>query len=74
MTCSSTCSLEAVVMNCYSKEDKVLVIDGGSFGHRFVEICEIHEISHVALELEQGKKLTKERPYEYDSQDSQVCL
>lgn len=68
MTCSSTGSMEAVVMNCYSKEDKVLVIDGGSFGHRFVEICQIHEIPYVALELEHGKKLTKERLYEYDGQ------
>lgn len=69
MTCSSTGSMEAVVMNCYSQEDKVLVIDGGSFGHRFVEICEIHEIPHVVLKLEHGKKLTKERLYEYDGQD-----
>lgn len=68
MTCSSTGSMEAVVMNCFSKEDKVLVINGGSFGHRFVELCEIHEIPHVALELEHGKKLTKERLYEYDGQ------
>jgi aspartate aminotransferase-like enzyme len=68
MTCSSTGSMEAVVMNCFSKEDKVLVINGGSFGHRFVELCEIHEIPHVALELEYGKKLTKERLYEYDNQ------
>ena len=68
MTCSSTGSMEAVVMNCFSKDDKVLVINGGSFGHRFVEICEIHEIPHVALELEHGKNLTKERLYEYDNQ------
>ena len=68
MTCSSTGSMEAVVMNCFSKEDKVLVINGGSFGHRFVELCEIHEIPHVALELEHGKKLTKERLYEFDGQ------
>ena len=68
MTCSSTGSMEAVVMNCFTKEDKVLVINGGSFGHRFVELCEIHEIPHVALELEHGKKLTKERLYEYDDQ------
>ena len=64
MTCSSTGSMEATVMNCFSKEDKVLVINGGSF----VEICEIHKIPHVALELEHGKKLTKERLYEYDNQ------
>lgn len=68
MTCSSTGSMEAVVMNCFTKEDKVLVIDGGSFGHRFVELCEIHEIPHVALELEPGKKLTREKLYEFDGQ------
>lgn len=68
MTCSSTGSMEAVVMNCFTKEDKVLVINGGSFGQRFVELCEIHEIPHVVLKLEHGKKLTKERLYEYDEQ------
>lgn len=68
MTCSSTGSMEAVVMNCFTKEDKVLVINGGSFGQRFVELCEIHEIPHVVLKLEHGKKLTKERLYEYDNQ------
>lgn len=68
MTCSSTGSMEAVVMNCFSNDDKVLVINGGSFGQRFLELCEIHEIPHVALELEYGKKLTKERLYEYDNQ------
>lgn len=68
MTCSSTGSMEAVVMNCFSKEDKVLIINGGSFGQRFVDLCEIHEIPHVALELEHGKKLAKERLYEYTDQ------
>ena len=68
MTCSSTGSMEAVVMNCFSKEDKVLVINGGSFGQRFVELCEIHEVPHVVLKLEHGQKLTKERLYAYDMQ------
>lgn len=68
MTNSSTGSMEAVVMNCFTKNDKVLVIDGGSFGHRFVELCEIHEIPHAVLKLSHGKKLTKDRLYQYDSQ------
>lgn len=68
MTNSSTGSMEAVVINCFNDSDKVLVIDGGSFGHRFVELCEIHEISHVVLKLKHGQKLTKERLYEYDGQ------
>lgn len=69
MTCSSTGSMEAVIMNCFTKKDKVLVINGGSFGHRFVELCEIHEIPYVSLNLDHGKKLTKDRLYEYDNQD-----
>lgn len=68
MTNSSTGSMEAVVMNCFDGSDKVLVIDGGSFGHRFVELCEIHEVPHTVLALNHGQKLTKERLYEYDEQ------
>lgn len=68
MTNSSTGSMEAVVMNCFDGSDKVLVIDGGSFGHRFVELCEIYDIPHIILHLNYGQKLTKERLYEYDGQ------
>lgn len=66
MTNSSTGSMEATVMNCFTAADKVLVINGGSFGQRFVELCEIHEIPHDVLHLNHGQKLTKERLYEYD--------
>ena len=69
MTCSSTGSMEAVIMNCFTTKDKVLIINGGTFGQRFVDICEIHEVPYVALELEHGRKLTKEKLYEYDDQD-----
>ena len=69
MTNSSTGSMEAVIMNCFGESDKVLVIDGGSFGHRFVELCEIHEVPHTVIRLNHGQKLTKERLYEYDEQD-----
>lgn len=69
MTCSSTGSMEAVVMNCFTKADKLLVINGGSFGERFVELCEMHEIPYEQLVLEHGKKLSKEKLYEYDGKD-----
>ena len=68
MTNSSTGSMEAVVMNCFTEEDSVLVIDGGSFGHRFVELCEIHQIPHTVLKLAHGQKLTKQLLYAYDGQ------
>ncbi len=69
MTNSSTGSMEATVMNCFTASDKVLVINGGSFGQRFVELCEIHDVPHDVLKLNHGQKLTKERLYEYDGKD-----
>lgn len=69
MTNSSTGSMEAVVINCFDRSDNVLIIDGGSFGHRFVELCELYEIPHTILALNYGQKLTKEYLYKYDGQD-----
>lgn len=66
LTCSSTGSMEAVVMNCFTQDDKVLVIDGGSFGHRFVQLCQIHDIPHTILKIKHGKGLSKEMLYDYD--------
>ena len=68
MTNSSTGSMEAAVMNCFTENDKVLVINGGSFGTRFAQICDIHDIPFVELKLNHGQKLTRERLYEYDNQ------
>ena len=68
MTCSSTGSMEAVVMNCFTSEDKVLVVNGGGFGARFAQLCEIHGIPHEEIKLESGKALTREKLYEYDGQ------
>lgn len=69
MTNSSTGSMEATVMNCFKDVDKVLVINGGSFGQRFVELCEIHDVPHDVLKLNHGQKLTKERLYEYNNKE-----
>lgn len=66
MTGSGTASMEAAVINCFTKEDRVLVVDGGSFGHRFVEILEIYEIPHTAIKPAFGCGVTAEdlAPYE----------
>lgn len=66
ITGSGTASMEAVVMNVFTPADKVLVVNGGSFGHRFVQLCEIHEIPHTEIKLEMGTPLTAEdlKPYE----------
>ena len=35
LTSSGTGAMEGTLMNLFSHEDKLLIIDGGSFGHRF---------------------------------------
>ena len=68
LTGSGTLSMEATVINCFTTLDRVLIIDGGSFGHRFVEICEIHEIPHTIIKPEFGKTVTEEQLRAYDGQ------
>ena len=66
ITGSGTASMEAVVMNLFSSSDRVLVVNGGSFGRRFVQLCEIHSIPYTEIKLDMGRKLTAEHlaPYE----------
>jgi len=58
ITGSGTASMEAAVMNTFDERDKVLIVNGGSFGQRFVDICELHEITYTQISLESGKALT----------------
>lgn len=66
ITGSGTASMESVVMNLLTKNDKVLVINGGGFGQRFVDLLQLHEIPHTQIKLEYGKALTAEHLTEYE--------
>lgn len=66
LTCSGSGGMEAAIMNTLTKEDKALVINGGSFGERFVELLTLHEIPFTEIKMENGKalKLVHLAPYE----------
>lgn len=66
LTGSGTAAMEASVINCLNKKDKALVVNGGSFGHRFVQILELHDIPYTEIKLEHGKALKKELLDQYD--------
>lgn len=51
LTASGTAAMEATVANLFTDKDKLLVIDGGTFGNRFAAICEIHNIPHTVIKL-----------------------
>ena len=66
LAASGTGAMDAVVDNCMNKDDKALVIDGGSFGHRFCELLDWYNIPHDSIKLNWDETLTEKHflPYE----------
>ena len=67
LTCSGSGGMEAAIMNTLTKDDKALVINGGSFGERFVELLTLHEIPFTEIKMEHGKALKPEHLAPYDN-------
>lgn len=68
ITGSGSAGMETAIMNTLTPKDKAIVVNGGSFGHRFVELCELHEIPFAEIKLEAGKALKAEHLAQYDGQ------
>ena len=66
ITGSGTAGMEASIINTLTKDDRALVVNGGSFGQRFTSLLELHEIPHTVIALRTGEPLTEEmlEPYE----------
>lgn len=60
LTASGTGAMEAVVMDVLRPGEHVAVVNGGSFGQRFVDLCSLHghEVDEVRLDF--GKQITRE--------------
>lgn len=51
LTASGTAGMESAVMNLLTKNDNALVVNGGGFGQRFVDICATHAIPHTDFKV-----------------------
>lgn len=60
ITGSGTASMEAAVMNCFDRNDRVFIVNGGSFGERFVKICKLHGIEYTEIKKQPGRTLTED--------------
>lgn len=68
MTGSGTASMEGGVINFFDSSDKVLVVNGGSFGSRLVELCQIHEIPFTEIKLDFGNELKESDLTKFENQ------
>jgi aspartate aminotransferase-like enzyme len=57
LTASGTGAMECAVINSLTKDDRVLVINGGSFGERWAQLCKCHDIPYEEVKIEEGKTL-----------------
>lgn len=65
LTASGTAGMEMAVVNSFGRMDKVLVVDGGSFGKRFCEICKTHSIPFESIVLSPGEVLEEKHLEKY---------
>ena len=66
ITGSGSAGMETAIMNTLTPADKAIVVNGGSFGHRFVELCELHKIPFAEIRLQPGKALKAEHLKEFE--------
>lgn len=66
---SGTAVMEATVENCVSDNDKILVINGGTFGHRFCELLEYHHKNYSSIDLKWNESLTQSHLEAFENKD-----
>ncbi len=66
ITGSGSAGMETAIMNTLTPADKAIIVNGGSFGHRFVELCELHNVPFSEIKLAPGKALKAEHLAEYE--------
>lgn len=66
LTASGSGAMEATVINCFDQNDNLLIICGGTFGERFVNICNIHHIPCEVLRLGPDETLTADHFTPFD--------
>lgn len=61
LSSSGTGGMEAMTAGLLNGSDRALIVDGGSFGHRFAELAAFHGIPAEVAALRPGERLTEER-------------
>ncbi len=70
LTASGTGAMEAAVTNLFAPGEKVLVVNSGDFGRRFLEICEGHGCRAIEIALAPGRQI---RSSQLEAVDASGC-
>ena len=74
LTGSGTFAMETVVSNLVTAKDKAIVVNGGTFGQRFSDICRIRGLDYAEIKLPYGHPLTEKDLAFYEGKGFTVFL
>ena len=69
LAASGTAAMEATIENCVKAKDKVLVINGGTFGNRFCELLKYHHKNFDSIDLVWNETLTEKHLEKYNGKN-----
>jgi len=58
LTASGTAVMEASVINFLNENDRVLIINGGTFGQRWVDLCQRFKVNYEEIIVNPGEELS----------------
>jgi aspartate aminotransferase-like enzyme len=74
LTASGTGAMECALINTLTPADKVLVINGGTFGERWADLCKIHSVPFQEIKLKPGQSLKQHDLSPYNGQGFTALL
>lgn len=74
LTGSGTAGMEMSVSNMLRKKDKALVVNGGGFGARFLQLCKIYGIYADEIKLTPGESLKNSHLQPFENQGYTALL
>jgi aspartate aminotransferase-like enzyme len=61
LTASGTAAMEAAVLNFLDAADNALIVNGGTFGQRWCDLCDVHSIRYTEFKLAAGEDIDMDR-------------
>ena len=57
LTASGTGAMNCALINLINKQNKILIINGGSFGQRWIDICSHYDFNYKVFDVDFGKNI-----------------
>lgn len=72
LSCSGSGAMQAAIANLFNPKEKVLVVEGGKFGHRWAQIALNHELEVISLKVPWGQAVDPNEIEKFMNQEPDI--